>query len=79
MTPVCICGPSFSQLISGHLDSDAMAGIVFVRCLRRTLESASAARAIIIRGTNRNYGTTLRRTATALTVNNDVFLSVFIA
>lgn len=48
-----------------------MAGMMLTRIVNRTLLSASGA--ILIRGTNRCYRTAIRRTATALTVNNDAF------
>ncbi|XP_044032879.1 regulator of microtubule dynamics protein 1 [Siniperca chuatsi] len=50
-----------------------MAGIVLTRCVSRTLLSASGAKSIRIRGTNRYYWTTLR-TATALTSGRAAFL-----
>ncbi|XP_042366689.1 regulator of microtubule dynamics protein 1 [Plectropomus leopardus] len=51
-----------------------MAGIVLKRCVSWTLLSTSGAKSIRIRGTNRNYWTALRRTATVLTSRRAAFL-----
>ncbi|KAM6908041.1 regulator of microtubule dynamics protein 1-like [Lycodopsis pacificus] len=51
-----------------------MAGIVLRRCWSRTLLAAPSAKGVRIRGTNRNYWTTLRRTAAALTSGRGAFL-----
>ncbi|XP_068437390.1 regulator of microtubule dynamics protein 1 [Clinocottus analis] len=51
-----------------------MAGIVLRRCVSRTLLSAPGAKGVRIRGTNRNYWTTLRRTGAALTAGGAAVL-----
>lgn len=55
---------------------DKMAGRIITRCVSRALvEFGSGANCVKSRGTNRNYWTALRRTSTALTVNNDASFS----
>ncbi|XP_073344940.1 regulator of microtubule dynamics protein 1 [Pagrus major] len=54
-----------------------MAGLVLTRCVSRTLLSASGAKAIRIRGINRHYRTTLRRTATTGSGGGAAFLLGF--
>lgn len=68
---------SFIKVIAGCLDFDTMAGIAATRCAGRALLARCAVKTTRIRGTNRCYGTYVRRTATAaVTVNNEDFTKV---
>lgn len=74
-------GCKFVSVMSDHWSlivwtCDKMAGRIITRCVSRALvEFGSGANCVKSRGTNRNYWTALRRTSTALTVNNDASFS----